>query len=687
MKKFFGLVVAAMLFGLASASAQSPEDQYIQIFNLIHEADTFNNNGQSNQALAKYLEAQTALQRFQKGYASWNSQVVKFRLNYLDGKIAALSGQAPAPSVPITVSSKPSVNAANATPTPAAPAKAAVPSELEAQLGLYQEQVRQLQADKSLLEAKLKEALAAQPAPLDPRELAKAEERIKALQKENDLLKVSLNQAKAKTSSTNLPAAPVSSSAQATAEKALVETNRKLAGQTARAQTLESEKKALQDKLDSLIPNQRNTASIEATKKSLEDANRQLADQKQFASKLALEKEALQNRLRASSTDAEAAKALRAENQLLKKQLADLKASRPATAKTPDSTNQLAQARAQIAVLESDKEMLRLEKTALENRMKQLSAGQSASAKAAPPARAPDENGKLEASAAAVDAARIKQLEQEREELQKKLAAALKQASGRKSKSPPPKIAELENQLSTLRARLEVFEARTVPYTAEELALLRKPEPHLAESDPKDSKQSVKQLPPGTVAMVAEAQRYFATRRLDKAEEKYLQVLHQDDKNVYTLANLSTIQLELGRLDEAEKHINQAVALAPNDAYSLSILGYLRYKQKKYDEALDALSRAAKIEPENAEIQNYLGLTLSQKGLRGPAETALRKAIQIDPSFGSAHNNLAVIYLSQQPPSVELARWHYQKALSSGHPRNPELEKMLDARKSAEQKP
>src|ERR1043166_5624970 len=188
MKKFFGLVVAAMLFGLASASAQSPEDQYIQIFNLIHEADTFNNNGQSNQALAKYLEARTALQRFQKGYASWNSQVVKFRLNYLDGKVAALSGQAPAPSVPITVTSKPPVNAANATATPAAPAKAAVPSELEAQLGLYQEQVRQLQADKSLLEAKLKEALAAQPAPMDPRELAKAEERIRALQKENDLL-------------------------------------------------------------------------------------------------------------------------------------------------------------------------------------------------------------------------------------------------------------------------------------------------------------------------------------------------------------------------------------------------------------------------------------------------------------------------------------------------------------------
>ena len=43
----------------------------------------------------------------------------------------------------------------------------------------------------------------------------------------------------------------------------------------------------------------------------------------------------------------------------------------------------------------------------------------------------------------------------------------------------------------------------------------------------------------------------------------------------------------------------------------------------------------------------------------------------------AAHNNLAVIYISQQPPLAELARWHYQKALDAGQPRNPDLEKML----------
>ena len=216
------------------------------------------------------------------------------------------------------------------------------------------------------------------------------------------------------------------------------------------------------------------------------------------------------------------------------------------------------------------------------------------------------------------------------------------------------------------------------------MALFKQPETKLAEADHKAARKSVKELPPGTVALVAEANRYYANKQLDKAEEKYLQVLQQDNKNVPTLANLAAIQLDLDHLDAAETNIKQAIALAPDDPYSLLVLGRLRFRQKKYDEAIDALSRAAKLDPQDAQIQNFLGLALSEKGLRGPAETALRKAIQLDPGYANAHNNLAVVYITQQPPLVELARWHYQKALAAGQPHNPELEKMLDAKKPAD---
>jgi len=594
-------VIIALLLGCLAARAQGSDDQYISIYSLIQEAGKFTNSGQPGEALEKYREAQTALQQFQKHYPQWNPNVISFRLNDVAAKIADMSSRVS------TAASAPGAAATN--PTAPTTAKMA-PSDWETKLAGLTDQVRQLQADKAVLESKLKEALSVQPAAMDPRELARAEERIRNLQKENDLFKVSLAQEKARASQ---------------------------------------------------VPD---TNAVAETRQALAVANRKLAEQVKTVNALALEKKAL-------SADVKAATAMRAENRLLKKQLADLKAAPPSPAKADETTHQLALARAQIAALQSDKEMLQLEKIALENRVKPPSAP-AATAVATP------------APVKAADASRLKQLERERDDLRKQLNVANKELYGRKSKEAVVRLKELENQLASLRARLEVYEARQSPYTTEELALFKQPETKPPEADSKAAKKSVKELPPGTVALVAEANRYYASRKLDQAEEKYLQVLRQDNKNVTTLATLAAIQLDLDHLDAAETNITQAVALAPDDSYSLFVLGRLRFHQKKYDEAIEVFGRAAKLDPQDAETQNFLGLALSEKGLRGPAETALRKAIQLKPGYANAHNNLAVVYITQDPPLLELARWHYQKALTAGAPHNLELEKMLDAKKPAD---
>jgi len=452
-------------------------------------------------------------------------------------------------------------------------------------------------------------------------------------------------------------------------KQALAEANRQLAEQTGKANTLALEKQELQKKLDSLIPSSWNAKNVDATKKALEAANRKLAEQTALTAKLAQDKETLQSRVKTLDSQAQTAAALRAENEVLKKQLAEAKSVSPAAGKAGDVNRQLADAQAQIAALQSDKEILRLETITLEDRVKQLSTPPAATA-ASTPARTED-------------AARVKQLERERDDLQKKLDAAQKELAGRKNTKNAAKADELAGQLNALRAQLDVFEAQAVPYTAEELALFKTPDPPLAAPDREAHKGSGNALPPGAATLVADAHRDFAAKRFDQAEEKYQRVLRLDGKNVAALADLAMIQLQMNHLDDAEKNARQALVLAPDDAYSLSILGCVRYEQGKYDDALDILSRAAKLDPQNPEIQNYLGLTLNQKGLRSPAETALRKAIQLDPNYASAHNNLAVIYLTQKPPLVELARWHYEKALAAGLPRNPELEKLLDQNKTA----
>jgi len=73
---------------------------------------------------------------------------------------------------------------------------------------------------------------------------------------------------------------------------------------------------------------------------------------------------------------------------------------------------------------------------------------------------------------------------------------------------------------------------------------------------------------------------------------------------------------------------------------------------------------------------------LTQKGMRLAAQTAFRKAIQLNPEYADAHQNLAISYLSQTPPLVELARYHYDKAVAAGWPRSEAFEKELESKKA-----
>jgi Tfp pilus assembly protein PilF len=609
------------------------DDQYIVVYGMIQDADALGANHPA-EALAKYRDAYAALQAFQKIYPDWNDRIVTFRLRYLQGKIAAITPQMPAASA---VTNMPLAPPAAANPQPSVST-----AEADRQIAALNEQLKQLQAEKDDLQSKLKEAFATQPATVDPRELANAREKIESLMKENDLLKVSLNNQPPGTS------AVPESKAMEQMRRALADANRKLEDQTQRADNLTLEKQILLFRLASLGSQTNEVITFANTKKALDNANQTLATQSISADKFAQERDALQSRIQALTSAAAAADALRAENQGLKQQLADLAAKYQAQSQrlTVDETR--------IASLQSLNDVLHLEKAALEDRLKQTSSRPE-------------------------DLARISQLESERDDLRQKLEAVSRQAAAspvKKSKLAA-KVDELSGQISTMQARLDVLQARPVPYTPDELALFKKPPGHLDNGGSKGEMASVRQLPPGTAVLAAAAQRDFSASRFDQAHEKYQEILRQDENNVYTLANLAAIELEMNDLVAAEKHISLAMKIAPDDGYNLKILGYLRFRQEKYDEALDALSRAATAEPQSAEIQNYLGVTLSHKGLRIPAETALRKAIEIDPSYGNAHNNLAVIYATQQPPLLELARWHYQRALATGQPHNPELEKLL----------
>jgi len=657
MRKILTLLMTILALGLLGARAQSTEDQYIRIYGIIQDGDRLVAEGKDGEAVARYQEARGYLQGLQRGNPGWNEKIVKFRLTYLTRQMESLSAKVQPPAPALMEENR----AGGAKPTRAGgPATNGIP-ELEQQVGALRDQLRQLQGDKAALELKLKESLAVQPAAMDPRELAKAESKLQSLQKENELLKVTLDQEKGRGTT------GADSAAVAAAKVALDEANAKLASQTARADKLEQEQKALQGKLAKVAPSTWNAAEIEKTQKELVAATSQVKEQKELITRLTVERDALQTRLKTQNGDAEAALALRQENELLKKQLADLKAA-GGKGRNGDAAIQLAEARAQVAALQSDKQVLQLERTALENRVRQLAASSnSAPALASVPPPYQTE-----------DPSRIKQLEKDRRNLESQLAAARKELANRRSKTAQPGSQDLEKQVAGLQARLQVLEATPVPYTAAELALFSS-----GSSKTGAVAQASAAAPPaGTSEMIAEARRSMGSGQFDKAEQTYQEILKRDQKNVYTLAHLASIQVSAGKLEEAEKNLLLAQEQTPNDAFTLSVLGQLRYQQGKYDEAFEAFSRAAQLDPKSADIQNFLGATLSHKGMRVPAQSAFRRAIQLSPDYADAHQNLAVSYLSQTPPLVELARYHYQKALAAGYPRNEAFEKELESKKA-----
>jgi len=553
------ILSAAICLSFAFAAlAVGPDDQFVDVYNEIMQAQSMETAGQSSAAAERYSDALVNLRQLQADHPSWNPEVVKYRIQFLQERLTALGKPLP----PLR-SATPAAPAATA-PAAQAPAAATDP------LAPYRAQIAALSSANTQLEQKLKEALSVQPASVSPEELARAQQKIDALSRENDLLKVTLQQAKS---------GPPSTNASAPSEVA----------------KLADELTAARERVADL------TAQVAAGQKKLAGAESQIN----------------------TSTTA-------------------------APAPAPNSS---------VEELSRERDRLKAE---LEQRTRDLADAQAHGA----------------------------QLQQQSTQNQA--------ASGAVADSD-----RLGEQVKNMRAQLETYEAKAVPYSPEELAVLHGASaapptanvPPAAANAPapagnataaaapasavKHAAHSAKDLPPGAGALMAEARLAAQERDFKQAEAKYNEILNQDPENVYVLAHLASAEFEAGDLAQCEKTVEHAVALDPDDPASLYLLGILRYRQEKLDEALAALSRSAQLNPTNAGTQNYLGCVLADKGQRPAAETAFRKALQVDPEYPDAHYNLAFVYATEKPPSLELARWHYKRAVDLGHQKSEQLEKIL----------
>ena len=169
----------------------------------------------------------------------------------------------------------------------------------------------------------------------------------------------------------------------------------------------------------------------------------------------------------------------------------------------------------------------------------------------------------------------------------------------------------------------------------------------------------------------------FKMKRYDESAAKYQTIIDKYPESLYAWSNLGVVRFQQGDLDDALKALQQAVKLSPTDSFSYANLGIVYYEMKQYENAIDALNAAKALDPNDAKVRNYLGCACSQKGWQEAAEKEFLKAIELDPNFGDAHFNLALVYATEKPPLVEMARKEYKKAQELGIAKDDRLEKLL----------
>jgi Flp pilus assembly protein TadD len=286
-------------------------------------------------------------------------------------------------------------------------------------------------------------------------------------------------------------------------------------------------------------------------------------------------------------------------------------------------------------------------------------------------------------------------------ELLRNIVVRERQEEARRDEARKLVLAELDRlkvRSDLLNKEIEFLAQPVTKLTTEELALFRQPVVSISNEKPgalkmsfvfeKKSTEEVRKskaistavpnaLPSELQEVAVAARKNIEQGKYRTAEKQYQTVLAKDPKNLDALSNLGVVYFRTGKIRSAESTLKKALAIAPNDDFVLTTLGIVHYRQSRFDDALKELRKAIEINPNSATAHNYLGITASQKGRQQEAEKEMLQAITNDPNYADAHFNLAVILITTQPSSRELAREHYARATALGTQPSPSLERLL----------
>ena len=731
------ILLLCVLFALglcrvaAVRAADDPGDKFLEAYFLIQEGDTAERQSDGIKAAAKYNAALEILGEIKAQSPDWNPHIIEFRTRYIDEHLAALKPKVappapaepqPTPPAPVTpaprmeapqtpaepvtptapatpaapetppsavapttsavppVVEAPTAPAAPAAPTtpeaptittppatsavpavvetPPAPAVPATPEapaptveseqvkQLTAELQRAHDQVQQLEAARNDLNAKLQEQLnKVAPTQTNPQieELLKTNQVLAA-----QLAAVQTEMAEAReraAAAATPPPAPVAPPPTVPAQPSEVERLR-----TELAQTRGELQRAKQDLQDTRV-------QLDTTKQALDKAQADNAELRhsyeQVIAQLTDANKKLSSAKASGDKDDEIIRQLRKENALLR-----IIAERKASASISPAETEEGAGGPSIPELRGWRPRARPQTVA-----KQQAKPEESKPQPQPPPSAMEESGRG------------------------KLVATL--TSPKKTELPPPP----PEQIVVTPAKTQTNAPAAIPVTAEKKPTPPPPPPPATvkttaktpEPAPKASETpAVAPAPtprraaaPDVRQLLNQGRAALALKAFDTADAKFTAVLEIDPTNTVALSSLGSVRYQQNRLDDAEQYLRKAVAAAPNDSTTRSLLGVVFFRKGLIEDSYSELNRAVAIDPHNAEAHNYLGIVLSQKGWSAAGEEEIRRAIEINPQYADAHFNLAVVYAKQRTPNVELARYHYKRALDLGAAPDPQLDALI----------
>lgn len=184
-------------------------------------------------------------------------------------------------------------------------------------------------------------------------------------------------------------------------------------------------------------------------------------------------------------------------------------------------------------------------------------------------------------------------------------------------------------------------------------------------------------LPPHTKVLGERAAAAFGKKDWASARKAYQEMLELDDGNALVWANLGAVEQQAGDIKHAIECFEKSVQFNPQLAPSWTALGLLLQRQGDTYRAISCFARAIHEDPEDARAHNYLAIAAKGLGWTDAAEAELQRAIDMKPDYGIAHFNMALMLLERRPPAIELARRHYEKALSLGVAKDDVVERRL----------